>query len=307
MSNQSYRNQINRRDFLKLVGGAGLIVAGASVMPQFLRKTLLPEEVVGAAGDYDLFFAGTDGWFFMPPEPPISPWHPDTLAPAPFTTYIFGFRNVDGLTDEQRINQKEKAQHNAPFFWVDQFDPDNPVDFKVQLTNLGLALRPDLTDAHTLHWHGFRNVIPFFDGEPTGSVSVPVGQFFTYVYRPRDPGTYMYHCHVEDIEHVTMGMTSLVFVRPIQNNLGDGTLLGSWTHHTGYRYAYNDGDGSTYYDRENALFLNEIWAQGHWGDAHIQDRGGTTSRRISACSTGGSIPIHCFPTRQLTWQPPHIH
>ena len=75
-------------------------------------------------------------------------------------------------------------------------------------------MRPDLTDAHTLHWHGFRNVIPFFDGEPTGSVAVPMGSIFTYVYRPHDPGTYMFHCHVEDVEHVHMGMTGLVFVRP---------------------------------------------------------------------------------------------
>ena len=134
------------------------------------------------------------------------------IAPSPFTTYIFGFRNVTGLTDDQRINQKEKAQHNAPFFWADQEQ-----ELRVQLTNLGLANRPDLVDSHTIHWHGFRNVIPFFDGEPTGSVSVPVGQYFTYVFRPHDPGTYMYHCHVEDVEHVTMGMTSLVFVRPIQN------------------------------------------------------------------------------------------
>ena len=45
----------------------------------------------------------------------------------------------------QRQNQKKKAQHNAPFFWVDQFDPGNPQDFKMQLTNLGLAAtaRPD--------------------------------------------------------------------------------------------------------------------------------------------------------------------
>ena len=100
-----------------------------------------------------------------------------------------------------------KAQHNAPLFWVDQFNPAHPKDFRLQLTNLGLQMRPDLTDSHTLHWHGFRNVIPFFDGEPTGSVSVPVGRDFTYVYRPRDPGTYMYHCHVEDVEHVHMGMT----------------------------------------------------------------------------------------------------
>ena len=58
------------------------------------------------------------------------------------------------------------------------------------------------------------NVIPFFDGEPTGSISILQGQTFTYVYLSHDPGTYMYHCHVEDTEHVHMGMTGLVFVRP---------------------------------------------------------------------------------------------
>jgi FtsP/CotA-like multicopper oxidase with cupredoxin domain len=259
MNKLTSRNPISRRDFLRMAGGAAFIVAGASVMPQFLRKTLLPEQVVGAAGDYDLFFAGTDGWFYLPPAPAIPPWFPDTYAPSPFTTYIFGFRNVTGLTDVQRENQRNKTQHNSPFFWVDQEQ-----ELKVQLTNLGLAQRPDLTDAHTIHWHGFRNVIPYFDGEPTGSVSVPVGQLFTYVFRPHDPGTYMYHCHVEDVEHVTMGMTSLVFVRPLQNTINPGLYPSG-------KFAYNDGDGSTGYDRENALFLSEIWAEGHWNDAHIQE------------------------------------
>jgi FtsP/CotA-like multicopper oxidase with cupredoxin domain len=123
-------------------------------------------------------------------------------------------------------------------------------------------MRPDLTDSHTLHWHGFRNVIPFFDGEPTGSISVPVGRDFTYVFRPRDPGTYMYHCHVEDVEHVHMGMTGLVFVRPLQN--GNTSLYPSG------KYAYNDGNGSTGYDREFAMFLSEVWAEAHWSDSHIQ-------------------------------------
>jgi hypothetical protein len=261
---------ISRKDFLKIAGGAVVIVAGTSVLPQFLRKTLLAEQVVSAAGDYDLFFAGTDGWMYLPPAC-IPPFFPDNLAPVPFNTYIFGFRNVTnfadtpgGLTAQEKIqNQKMKAQHNAPFFWVDQFDPSNPKDFKVQLTNLGLQIRPDLTDSHTLHWHGFRNVIPFFDGEPTGSVSVPVSGLFTYVYRPRDPGTYMYHCHVEDIEHVTMGMNGLVFVHPLQN--------GNTAFYPSGKYAYNDGDGSTGYDREYPVFLSEIWAEGHWGDSHIQE------------------------------------
>lgn len=258
MTNPTSRTSLNRRDFLKIAGGAAILVAGASAMPGFLRKTIFPEQVAGAAGNYDLFFAGTDGWFYMPPAPAIPPWHPDSYAPTPFTTYIFGFRNVTDLTDAQLIGQKNKAQHNAPFFWADQEQ-----ELKVQLTNLGLAQRPDLTDSHTIHWHGFRNVIPFFDGEPTGSISVPVGGLFTYVFRPHDPGTYMYHCHVEDVEHVTMGMTSLVFVRPIQN--------GNPTWYPSAKYAYNDGDGSTGYDRENAMFLSEIWAEGHWNDAHIQE------------------------------------
>jgi len=289
--------QFSRRDFLKLAGGAAVTVAGVGLMPQFLKKHLMADEVVTAAtGDYDLFFAGTDGWCWLPPTPAIPPWHPDPYGADytppgvdPFTTYIFGFRNVTGLDDAQRANQRNKTQHNAPFFWVDQYNPDvidpvtgRPKEFRIQLTNLGLALRPDLTDAHTIHWHGFRNVIPFYDGEPNGSISVPVGQFFTYVYRPRDPGTYMYHCHVEDVEHVTMGMTSLVFVRPLQNQT-DGLLpqfaagaVDPWgktltsTVPTG-KYAYNDYDGSTVYDRENALFLSEIWVEGHWNDAHIQE------------------------------------
>ena len=250
---------ISRRNFLKLTGGAAVTVTGASLLPQFLRRTLLAQQVeVDAAVPYDLFFAGTDGWFSLPTGPTInSIYHPDALAEAPFTTYIFGFRNVTFLTDAQRQNQRNKAQHNAPFFWVDE-----GADFRVQLTNLGLALRPDLTDAHTLHWHGFRNVIPYYDGEPTGSISVPVNQLFTYVYKPHDPGTYMYHCHVEDIEHVTMGMNGIVFVRPAQN----GTSVGGFT-----KFAYNDGEGSTGYDREYPMFLSEIWLEGHWNDAHIQE------------------------------------
>jgi FtsP/CotA-like multicopper oxidase with cupredoxin domain len=199
MNNPSSSNRISRRKFLLMAGGAAFAVAGASIMPQYLRKVLLPVEVVNAAPTYpapDLYFAGTDGWIYLPPSPSISFFHPDSYAPSPFTTYIFGFRNITGLDANQKSQQKMKAQHNAPLFWVNQYNPADPKDFRLQLTNLGLQMRPDLTDSHTLHWHGFRNVIPFFDGEPTGSISVPVGRDFTYIYRAHEPGTYMYHCHV---------------------------------------------------------------------------------------------------------------
>ena len=33
----------------------------------------------------------------------------------------------------QKQNQKNKAQHSAPLFWVNQYDPAHPVDFTVKL------------------------------------------------------------------------------------------------------------------------------------------------------------------------------
>jgi hypothetical protein len=62
----------------------------------------------------------------------------------------------------------------------------------------------------------------------------------------------MFHCHVEDVEHVHMGMNGPVFVRPA----------------LGPKYAYNDP--ATAFDREFAMFLSEVWAESHWADAHIQ-------------------------------------
>src|SRR3954462_13645027 len=58
-----------------------------------------------------------------------------------------------------------------------------------------------------------------------------------------------------------MGMTGVIFVRPSQNG----------TNHGGYtKFAYNDGDGSTGYDREYPIMVTEWWLESHWQDAHIQ-------------------------------------
>ena len=261
------KQSISRRGLLKLAGGGLGLAVGAAVLPRWRGSVLNPTLLDSASAQTtppDLVFAGTDGWISLPDGATNTPFFPDDLAPAPFNTYIFGFRNVTSSYDPnislganlQIQGQKMKAQHNAPLFWTQQ-----DVPFHLLLTNLGLALRPDLTDAHTVHWHGFRNVIPFFDGEPSTSVSVPIGRDFTYVFNSHDPGTYMYHCHVEDVEHVQMGMTGLVFVRPAQ----DGQNIGGFT-----KFVYNDGDGVTGYDREFALFLSEVWAEAHWADSHIQ-------------------------------------
>jgi plastocyanin len=316
---------LGRRRFFKLAGGA-TFAAGMGALPNPFKKLLTPfgiSEAQAAVTDPpDLYFAGTDGWISLPVSPSIlSPslgvvTHPDSLAPDGMSTYIFGFRNVTDLNDTQRAAQKNKAQHSAPMFWLDQYNPAAavPKDFRMQLTNLGLAFRPDLFDAHTIHWHGFRNVLTFFDGEPTGSIAVTTGRTFQYIYRPRDPGTYMFHCHVEDVEHVHMGMTGPVFVRALQNFNGGaaygGTapvsrLGGNLTAGVPMGYAYNCGTGSTAYDREFAMFCSEVWGDSHWADAHIQLPEWSDYRADFCLLNGRVYPDTLQPNSAMAWAGKH--
>ncbi len=269
---------LSRRRFLKVGGGLVGLGAAAALLPRALLK---PESVEAGLRaqitEPNLQFAATDGWIHLPGANP--PYHPDNMAPAGLTTYIFGFRDVTGLTRDQTFAQKMKAQLTAPTFWLDEWrdaTSQAQTDFTLKLTNLGLQIRPDLIDAHTLHFHGFRNAIPIFDGEPHSSVGVPIARDLTYFYRGRNPGTYMYHCHFEETEHVHMGMVGGVFIRPKQNFLGAGPgvpvarLGGNTNPAAPMGYTYNDGDGSTAYDREFLLVMNEVWSLAHWCDSHVQ-------------------------------------
>jgi FtsP/CotA-like multicopper oxidase with cupredoxin domain len=73
-----------------------------------------------------------------------------------------------------------------------------------------------------------------------------------------EPGTFLWHCHVEATEHMQMGMLGQLYVLPRQNVLADLTDLNGFTHHTGYKYAYNDGDGSTYYDVDAPIQISSF-------------------------------------------------
>ena len=65
------------------------------------------------------------------------------------------------------------------------------------------------------------------------------GRELRYFYNIVEPGTYLYHCHVEATEHMEMGMIGNLWVQPKQN---DGPAYAGYT-----RFAYNDGNGSTVY------------------------------------------------------------
>src|SRR5467141_2213995 len=174
-----------------------------------------------------------------------------------------------GMMDVGVLN----ANFPAPLMAIDEDD-----EFFLTLTNVGMIMRPDLFEQHTVHFHGYPNASSFYDGVPDASLSINIGGSFTYYYLAPDAGTYFWHCHITPPEHLQMGMVGQLYVRPRQNRAEPGTLLSqvsalqqndlrtacfpvrdilcstplpvanTATHVAGAKYAYNDGDGTTRYD-----------------------------------------------------------
>jgi FtsP/CotA-like multicopper oxidase with cupredoxin domain len=192
------------------------------------------------------------------------------------------------------------ANAPAPLIAIDEDD-----ELFLTLTNVGMIMRPDLFEQHTVHFHGYPNAASFYDGVPDASVAISIGASFSYYYLAPDAGTYFWHCHISPPEHLQMGMVGQLYVRPRQNRVSSGTDLytavaqwetapapkanptspSDWATYEPYRkrcgtdilcsaplpkandhvkggqglnagaarvagYAYNDGDGSTWFSVE---------------------------------------------------------
>jgi FtsP/CotA-like multicopper oxidase with cupredoxin domain len=98
----------------------------------------------------------------------------------------------------------------------------------------------------------------------------------------------MYHCHFEDVEHVQMGMTGMVFVRPTRNVEAVGSTPRQY-------YAYDHV--STRYDREFTFMLTELWAEGHYRDAHIQTTDWTDFKPSFWLMNGRAYPDTIEPNK----------
>ena len=193
---------------------------------------------------------------------------------------------LDGHVDPRPIMDVGVMNGNipAPLFAIDEDD-----EFFLTLTNVGMIMRPDLFEQHTVHFHGYPNASSFYDGVPDASVASNIGGSFTYYYLAPDAGTYFWHCHITPPEHLQMGMVGQLYVRPRQNRVvagnnlyasliaqqrdlrtacnsadilcsnplpaGGSTTTGATRAATG-GYAYNDGDGSTYYDVDYPIQLH---------------------------------------------------
>jgi hypothetical protein len=128
----------------------------------------------------------------------------------------------DGHVDPRQIIDVGVMNGNIPAPLA-AFDEDD--EFFLTLTNVGMIMRPDLFEQHTVHFHGYPNASSFYDGVPDASVAINIGASFTYYYLAPDAGTYFWHCHITPPEHLQMGMVGQLFVRPRQDRVPPGGNL----------------------------------------------------------------------------------
>ena len=136
---------------------------------------------------------------------------------APPTAYLGAVR-----TDPSAIINTGVLNGNipAPLMAIDEDD-----EYFLTLTNVGMIMRPDLFEQHTIHFHGYPNASSFYDGVPDASLAINIGASFSYYYLAPDAGTYFWHCHITPPEHLQMGMVGQLYVRPRQNRVPVGTNL----------------------------------------------------------------------------------
>jgi FtsP/CotA-like multicopper oxidase with cupredoxin domain len=129
---------------------------------------------------------------------------------------------IDGHVDPRQIMDIGVMNGNIPAPLM-AFDEDD--EFFLTLTNVGMIMRPDLFEQHTVHFHGYPNASSFYDGVPDASIAINIGGSFTYYYLAPDAGTYFWHCHITPPEHLQMGMVGQIYVRPRQDRVAAGGSL----------------------------------------------------------------------------------
>jgi FtsP/CotA-like multicopper oxidase with cupredoxin domain len=143
-------------------------------------------------------------------------------TPTPLPCPNLPSNGLDGHVDPRQIMDVGVMNGNIPAPMI-AFDEDD--EMFLTLTNVGMIMRPDLFEQHTVHFHGYPNASSFYDGVPDASVAINIGGSFTYYYLAPDAGTYFWHCHITPPEHLQMGMVGQLYVRPRQNRVPAGNNL----------------------------------------------------------------------------------
>jgi FtsP/CotA-like multicopper oxidase with cupredoxin domain len=309
-------------------GPVTVTFSGGTALPgTTLTQALGVVEVLNSTiSAVDVTFAGAN--YNAPPKVTIGP-------PVTGCTNSANGVCVSGHVDPRPIMNIGVMNGNipAPLMAIDEDD-----EFFLTLTNVGMIMRPDLFEQHTVHFHGYPNASSFYDGVPDASVAINIGASFTYYYLAPDAGTYFWHCHITPPEHLQMGMVGQIYVRPRQDRVAGSLYAGLQAQQHDLRtacgrlndgvanaatdilcsnplpvadtlavnkatvlsggtsgYAYNDGDGSTYYDVEYPLQIHGFDPNFHFVGMTFNPEGFTDMKDKYFLLNGRSYPDTVTP------------
>jgi FtsP/CotA-like multicopper oxidase with cupredoxin domain len=249
---------------------------------------------------------------------------------------------LDGHVDPRQIMDIGVMNGNIPAPLI-AFDEDD--EFFLTLTNVGMIMRPDLFEQHTVHFHGYPNASSVYDGVPDASVAINIGGSFTYYYLAPDAGTYFWHCHVTPPEHLQMGMVGQLYVRPRQNRVPVGSSLyaslqmqqtdlrtacrpaadilcstnlpadlgtlpgqtATTLAATSIKYAYNDGDGVSAYNVEYPLQIHGFDPNFHFVGMTFNPEGFVDMKDKYFLLNGRSYPDTVAPGPQVALSSDGLH
>jgi FtsP/CotA-like multicopper oxidase with cupredoxin domain len=330
-------NQIYMFSFGPLSGLGDIINGLPGTEPASIFDTVATDPTVtsptGAHGAPQLTttFKGAVG-LVQDPEVTTDPACSSTSPPL-YCLPTNAYYGLDGHVDPRQIIDVGVMNGSipAPLMAIDEDD-----EFFLTLTNVGMIMRPDLFEQHTIHFHGYPNASSFYDGVPDASVAITIGGSFTYYYLAPDAGTYFWHCHISPPEHLQMGMVGQLYVRPRQNHVvgslhaglvaqqndlrtksdcvhdvlctspvpaDNGLSHGANLSGTPTLFAYNDGDGSTAYDVEYPLQIHGFDPNFHFVGMTFNPEPFTDMKDKYFLLNGRSYPDTAATTGAPTYQP----
>jgi len=238
----------------RLLGGAitSVICAGA-------LATALPAN--GAVRN--LFIAATDGFHYVPTHiggpPDVTGDGSTPGVPAFIDTASYRKVYMRGFCDDTPAQTATPGCANMPAPIIDVNKGD---DVFIVLRNIDNANPVSPKDPHTIHLHG-QQVTTQNDGFNETSFEVPeasaclddtgasipgCSNTAIYYWYADKAGTFMWHCHVEASEHISMGMYGALIVRPTNR---DGNASTDTVYST-------RGSFSDRFDKEYVWMLSDV-------------------------------------------------
>jgi FtsP/CotA-like multicopper oxidase with cupredoxin domain len=148
------------------------------------------------------------------PAPPAVPWYTPVVTPNG-STLPWVLRN--GVKEFHLVAEPVKREF-APGMvvncWGYNGQTPGPTIEAVQGDRVRILVENRLPEWTTVHWHGI--LLPSgMDG--VGGLTqphIPAGKTFVYEFTLKEPGTFMYHPHADEMVQMAMGMMGLFIVHP---------------------------------------------------------------------------------------------